>query len=60
MINFSRYQIVGARADNIELRPLGYESDEEDIVFDASSRNWDGAFRLLFDKSIWMLPFMFV
>ena len=36
---FSSYQIVGARADNIELRPLGYESDEEDIVFDASTRN---------------------
>ena len=36
--HFFKYQIVGARADNIELRPLGYESDEEDIVFDASSR----------------------
>jgi len=36
---FNRYQMVGTRADNIELRPLGYESDEEDIVFDSSTRN---------------------
>lgn len=34
----ARYQILHSRAtDNIELRPLGYDSDEEDIVFD--SRN---------------------
>ncbi|XP_063679880.1 uncharacterized protein LOC134815296 [Bolinopsis microptera] len=33
----NRYHIVGARGDNIELRPLGYESDdEEDIVFDSA------------------------
>jgi len=33
----NRYHIVGARGDNIELRPLGYDSDdEEDIVFDSA------------------------